>query len=186
MDFETAFAIVVDVKVEGGFSLDPRDKGNWTGGKVGEGELRGTNFGISAAAYPSLDIKSLTLADARGIYRRDYWDFLRADQLTPDLKLPAFDMAVNQGKAAAAKTLQRAARVADDGAIGPATIAALWQSEVESWVRFTAKRNRRYAETLGAEMGTYGEGWFIRAARIAYKSLRSPRSAISGRGSSYA
>ena len=33
---------------EGGLSLDPNDRGNWTGGKKGSGELRGTKYGIAA------------------------------------------------------------------------------------------------------------------------------------------
>lgn len=171
MDFARAFEVVVGI--EGELSRDPKDKGNWTGGAVNAGELKGTKFGISAAAYPALDIAGLTLDQARAIYRRDYWDALSIAALTPDLQLPVFDMAVNQGRDAAARTLQRAARVAADGTIGRLTIRAVWSAEVETWIRFVAKRNRRYAETLGAEVGDYGEGWFIRAARIAYKSLRA-------------
>ena len=33
---------------EGGFQNMHHDRGNWTGGKVGEGELKGTKFGLSA------------------------------------------------------------------------------------------------------------------------------------------
>lgn len=33
---------------EGGFQCDPKDRGNWTGGRVGVGELKGTNRGIAA------------------------------------------------------------------------------------------------------------------------------------------
>jgi hypothetical protein len=39
-------------KVEGGLSMDERDPGNWTGGAIGKGELRGTKYGISAQTYP--------------------------------------------------------------------------------------------------------------------------------------
>ena len=53
-DFDKAFDIIVGV--EGGFSLDPNDPGNWTGGKRGVGELKGTRWGISAKSYPHLDI----------------------------------------------------------------------------------------------------------------------------------
>ena len=37
---------------EGGFTVNPRDRGNWTGGEIGVGKFNGTNFGLSAAAYP--------------------------------------------------------------------------------------------------------------------------------------
>ena len=49
---------------EGGLSLDRRDTGNWTGGKVGLGRLVGTKYGIAASAHPMLDIRGLTLDGA--------------------------------------------------------------------------------------------------------------------------
>lgn len=52
---ERAYAVVLGY--EGGFTQDPRDPGNWTGGRIGHGQLRGTQHGISAAAYPNLDIR---------------------------------------------------------------------------------------------------------------------------------
>ena len=57
-NFERCFAFTLGA--EGGYSNNPADPGNWTGGAVGNGELRGTNFGISASAYPQLDIANLT------------------------------------------------------------------------------------------------------------------------------
>jgi lysozyme family protein len=71
MSFESAFTRLIDV--EKGFQADPRDRGNWTGGEPGRGLLKGTKFGISAAAYPSEDIEHLTLERAQLLYRRDYW-----------------------------------------------------------------------------------------------------------------
>ena len=59
---------------EGGFTIDRNDPGNWTGGKVGKGKLKGTKYGIAANTYPKLDIKNLTVAQAEAIYKRDYWD----------------------------------------------------------------------------------------------------------------
>ncbi|RYC28946.1 hypothetical protein D3273_26555 [Lichenibacterium minor] len=37
---------------EGGSSVDPRDPGNWTGGKRGRGKLVGTKYGIPASSHP--------------------------------------------------------------------------------------------------------------------------------------
>jgi len=78
---DQAFAIVVGH--EGSFDRTSADPGNWTAGRVGSGELRGTKYGISAAAYPSLDIEDLTLADAKAIYQRDYWSQINADRMPP-------------------------------------------------------------------------------------------------------
>lgn len=115
--FDEAFAFTVGV--EGGYSAEPADKGNWA-----NGELRGTKFGISAAAYPTLDIKNLTVAEAKQIYWRDYWSKIQGEALPPVVAFVVFDSAVNSGVARASEWLQRAAGVPADGVIGPATIAA--------------------------------------------------------------
>jgi len=118
-----AFADVVGR--EGGYSAERVDPGNWTGGAVGVGELHRTKFGISAGAYPTLDIAGLTLADAQATYRRDYWDRVRGDEPPPPLALLVFDAAVNNGIGHAACWLQTAAGATADGDIGPATLAAV-------------------------------------------------------------
>jgi lysozyme family protein len=130
--FTTALAIVLTH--EGGFQAMPDDPGNWTGGKIGAGELKGTKFGLSAAVYPSLDIGALTEADAAAIYRRDWWDHFGLDRLLAPIAAKLFDAAVNIGMDAAVRALQRAlraagvatgaARIVEDGKLGPATIGA--------------------------------------------------------------
>ncbi len=70
MDFQHCLALLF--QHEGRFSRDPADPGNWTAGKVGLGVLKGTKFGISAGAYPHLDIENLTLADVGPIYKSFY------------------------------------------------------------------------------------------------------------------
>ena len=52
---------------EGKWGNDRRDRGNWTSGVIGKGELKGTKYGVAAHAYPELDIKNLTIDDARKI-----------------------------------------------------------------------------------------------------------------------
>ena len=47
-----AAAIAMVLAHEGGFQGMPDDPGNWTGGRLGDGTLKGTKFGISAASYP--------------------------------------------------------------------------------------------------------------------------------------
>lgn len=121
--FDEAFAVVLGH--EGGYTADPADPGNWTGGAPGRGECRGTNWGISAASYPDLPIRALTPDQARAIYRRDYWDRVRGDRLPPSLALMVFDAAVNCGVGRAARWLQGILGVAQDGVVGDITLAAL-------------------------------------------------------------
>ena len=165
--FETAFACVVGV--EGGFDTSAHDRGNWTGGAVGAGQLRGTKYGISAASFPTLAIAELTLDQAQALYRSHYWIPLAGDALPPPVALIAFDCAVNQGVSIAATLLQAAAGVAADGAIGPVTLAAVAQATPQALVvEIAARRAVRYA---AGDMAAYGLGWMRRLMKVAAQSL---------------
>lgn len=110
---------------EGGFQNNRGDKGNWTGGNIGLGENKGTKFGISAKAYPDLDIKNLTLEDAKEIYRRDYWKKIQGEKLGPGLDNLVMDIAVNAGPQKGARYLQQALGLKADGRIGDETLDAV-------------------------------------------------------------
>ena len=109
---------------EGGYSNERNDRGNWTSGQVGVGELKGTKYGIAAHAYPTLDVPNLTLAEAQAIYERDYWAKAGCPDLPPRLAFAVFDAAVNNGVRRAVRWLQAAVGASQDGAYGPATKAA--------------------------------------------------------------
>jgi hypothetical protein len=81
--FEAAMNFVL--RWEGGYVNDPYDPG---------GE---TKYGISKRQYPHLDIKNLTLDQAKEIYRRDYWAPSGCDKLPPQAAVALFDTAVNIG-----------------------------------------------------------------------------------------
>ncbi|MFH4425265.1 glycosyl hydrolase 108 family protein [Vibrio alginolyticus] len=61
---------------EGGLSLNPKDRGNWTSGIVGVGELKGSKYGVSAMSYPDLDIANLTRTECKEIVYRDFYKAL--------------------------------------------------------------------------------------------------------------
>jgi lysozyme family protein len=127
MEFSPAFEVSFNRVIghEGGFTANPKDRGNWTSGKIGVGELRGTKYGISAAAYPALDIKNLTVLDAKKIYWAQWWQPLRMESMHNVMRYQMFDAAINHGMFAASRMLQRVARVKDDGIIGPITMSAV-------------------------------------------------------------
>ncbi len=160
--FEKAFAVVVGE--EGGFDATPADPGNWTGGAVGQGSLGGTKFGISAAAYPTLDIRALALADARAIYRRDYWDRVQGDALPPPLALVVFDAAVNNGVAQAARWLQTPVDVAARPAAGARDGggAGLCAEMLAQRLNFMASL---------PTWRVFGLGWAPRLCALPYRSL---------------
>lgn len=149
MNFDQAFERLIGH--EGGYVADSRDPG---------GE---TKFGISKRAYPHLDIKALTLHDAKDIYRRDFWQRVRGDELPREFAFQALDAAVNHGIGNAVRWMQRAAGVADDGVIGPVTLAAVQRAQPADLVlRFNAERLRFYAKLTTFD--AFGRGWVNRVA----------------------
>lgn len=148
---------------EGGFTDDRRDPGNWTGGQVGSGQLKGTNFGIAANTYPTLDIRNLTREAAKAIYRRDFWDAVKGDSLPPAFAFQALDAAVNHGPGRARKWIQLAVGVTADGVIGPVTLAAIANKGASDLVLlFNAVRLQFYSDL--PTWTTFGRGWARRVA----------------------
>jgi len=184
--FDKAFAVVIGH--EGGFDNNRADPGNWTGGSVGVGELRGTNWGIASASYgdeqrslpndlraemPAL-VHDLTLDQARAIYRAAYWDRVSADHLPPALALLVFDAAVNNGVKRAALWLQGAVGANPDGQIGDATLAAMdatakVQGGAALCAEFQAQRLAFMANL--PTWRVFGLGWARRLCALPYQSL---------------
>ena len=143
---------------EGGYVNDPKDLG---------GE---TKYGITKRFYPDVDIKNLTVEQAKEIYRKDYWDKNRVESLPQNLWHIYFDMCVNMGKRTAVKVLQRAAvnrgrDIEVDGGLGPATIGALKGVELD---RVRAFRVKYYVDLITArpEQEKFFLGWFRRATEV--------------------
>lgn len=136
---------------EGGYVNDPRDPG---------GE---TKFGISKRAYPQVDIKALTLDAAKSIYKRDYWDRAQCDKLPPALAYMLFDTAVNSGIGQAIRLLQRALGLADDGALGPLTMAAVHRLDAEVICAKFCGQRLEFMSKLST-WDVYGKGWARRVA----------------------
>ena len=170
-NFDYAFNYTVGQ--EGGFTKDPNDAGNWTGGTIGSGQLKGTKFGISAASYPNVDIENLTIDQAKAIYQKDYWTKYNYDKITSQLiSSKCFDMTVNMG-GTAPYLIQLALKaytqnnITIDGQIGTETIIALNASnemnlffglEVASGVYYWTLVNK-----ANSKLKIYFNGWIKRA-----------------------
>jgi len=166
--FEQAFAFVIGH--EGGYSANSADPGNWTGGKCGIGECRGTNWGISAAAYPQLDIRILTPAQAANLYRRDYWDHAGCGALSPALALLVFDAAVNNGVMRAVGWLREARSAMPAGSTATTVVGAGADHDMTLCAEFQA---RRLAFMAGLPTWrTFGLGWARRLCELPFQSLQ--------------
>lgn len=123
--FEAAVQHVL--AAEGGYTNNINDKGG------------ATNYGITLdtlkiyrnnPSLTSVDVKNLSIAEAKDIYKKMYWDPYSLSNLTDQsLAIAIFDQIVNRGPERAIDDLQIAlnyqgCRLAVDGVIGPKTIAA--------------------------------------------------------------
>lgn len=93
--FDKAFNEVIGF--EGGYVNNPNDKG---------GE---TKYGISKRSYPNIDIKNLTLDEAKEIYYKDFWNtsFIELSLIDDEnIAIELFDTGVNMGVKISSKLLQ--------------------------------------------------------------------------------
>jgi lysozyme family protein len=136
---------------EGGDRLvnDPKDPGGLT------------KYGIAEAYHPGVDVKNLTRDEAARIYKAQYWDVCRCDELPAMLRLAVLDAAVNVGCAQAIRFLQRGVGVGMDGRIGAQTLdAAQKASSLRTLAQMLAERICFYGTREG--FSAYGRGWVRR------------------------
>lgn len=145
---------------EGGLVNHPKDPGGLT------------KFGISQRAYPREDIRGLTPARAKQLYRRDYWDQPGWSQIPdPGLAEQVFDMGVNAGPGRAFRLLHRVVGTPEAPTWTPALRAAL--SAVRDWApvraAYLAARLAYYKALVGRKpaLGVFLRGWTRRAERVA-------------------
>jgi lysozyme family protein len=166
--FPAALALVL--RHEGGFVNHPNDPGG------------PTKFGITletlararSAAVSAEDVRNLDRAEAAAIYRRLYWDAVRADELPAGLDLALFDFAVNAGPLRAARTLQSVLGSTVDGIIGPATIAAAHAAPVQGTVRALTRARLDHLAHLPT-WPVFGRGWRRRVLAVEAAALRRAR-----------
>jgi len=133
-----------------------------------------TKYGISANNNDMTpeSVKALTERDAIGIYLESYYNPSKCNKLPERLQASFFDAVVNCGISGGTKILQRAAnnknpkgkQISIDGRIGPNTLKAVHNLEVE---RFKAFRAKYYCDLIGKnpKLERFFYGWFKRALK---------------------
>ena len=147
-------ALEVILHHEGGYVNHPKDPG---------GE---TNLGVTKRVYEDFggtkDMKELTKEDVEPIYKKNYWDRVKGDDLPEGLDLCIFDFAVNAGPGRAAKFIQRLVNTTVDGGIGPNTLKCI-NDHVEQYGvsttidQYQSERHNYYQSLSTFE--TFGRGW---------------------------
>jgi len=140
---------------EGGYVNHPKDPG------------KATNLGITEAVARENgyhgDMRYLTKDVAIDIYKKQYWDKCRCDDMPIALAFQVFDAAVNHGVRNASQWIQREAGASPDGVIGNQTIAAIAQHDVSQLVfGFMATRVNFYTNL--PTFNSFGRGWMRRMA----------------------
>ena len=152
-------ALQAVLKHEGGYVHHPRDPGGrtnlgvtqkvweaWVGHPVGEKEMR-----------------ALTPAIVAPMYKKKYWDAVKADELPTGLDYLMFDFAINAGPSRAIKTMQKAIGTTPDGAIGPKTMQALKDADQKDLIAKFSMEKELFYKALPT-FATFGKGWMRRVA----------------------
>ena len=159
-------ALEVILHHEGGYVNHPKDPG---------GE---TNLGVTKRVYEewggTKSMKDLTPEDVEPIYKKNYWDKVKGDELPEALALCVFDFGVNAGPGRAAKYLQSlVGALPIDGGIGPMTLAAvdkyIDKFSVELAVERYQEARQKYYEELST-FDTFGRGWTRRVEEVTEKA----------------
>ena len=143
---------------EGGYVNHPKDPGGMT------------NLGVTKRVYEDWvgyavsehTMQNLTEEDVAPIYKKNYWDRVKGDDLPEGLNLCVFDFGVNAGTGRAAKYLQTMVGAKADGAIGPATLRAVEtfvkQEGLKGAIELYQKNRLAYYKKL-KHFKTFGKGW---------------------------
>lgn len=166
--FDDAFDALIGN--EKGFTLNAKDPGNWSSGKVGVGVLEGTMYGVSApiarASGYAGPMKDLPRDTAKEIAKKLYWDPLSLDSFDPRVAFQIFDANYNGGHPII--WMQGAAGTTVDGLIGPNTIAAVQAADPMRFVLRWNSLRLKYFTSLKTWLD-FGKGWANRIANNLWK-----------------
>ena len=155
MNFDAAFAAIL--KHEGGYVHHPSDPGGATNMGITEAVARKTGYKGTMQDLP-VDL-------AKRIYLEEYWKPMRADELPPAVRYAVFDAAVNSGVRQSTLWLQRALGVADDGSLGPKTVAAANATNPDALRARIVSQRLRFLTDLNT-FAAFGRGWTRRCCDI--------------------
>lgn len=171
--FEYCIAPVLEH--EGGLSEDKRDPGGTTQWGISLRFAKQHNIDIDDDGdTDEIDIKSLTVKQAKELYRRYWWDRYRYFAFNDiDVAAKVLDLSVNMGANGAHKVLQRAInsisqeKIKVDGILGGQTFGAANSADPKALrIALREAAKQRYLSILqnNPNMEWARNGWLRRAA----------------------
>lgn len=161
-NFETALAETL--KWEGGFVNHPEDPGGMTYKGI-TAKTYAEFTGRRLATITEKEMRELSDEIVQQIYKRKYWDAVKADQLPDGLDILAFDFAVNSGPTRAIKELQQCLNVSVDGILGPITLKHISTFPIEQILKEYVQARVDFLKQIKT-FSTFGKGWMRRVAGI--------------------
>jgi len=153
--FDDIIVFVLDA--EGGYDNDPDDPG---------GE---TKYGIDKRSHPDVDIKKLTVEQAKNIYFAEYWMQFNCAQFAKPVGEVYFDCCVNTGAKQANKFLQRAVGTAPDGVIGVKTLEAVASRNAQETALKVIDQRQTFYNNLAKskpKLSKFLKGWTNRNTNL--------------------
>jgi lysozyme family protein len=150
------------LKHEGGFVCNSHDPGG------------ATNDGVTQAVYddwrasrhlPEQTVKLIGKGEVEGIYRDLYWRPIHGDELPAGVDYAVFDFAFNSSVNRAARFLQRMVGVAEDGQIGPASLAAVRAMSPVQLIDRLCDARLIFLRSLSS-WKYFGKGWATRVSDV--------------------
>ena len=128
-----------------------------------------TNLGVTKRTYDEFHgcdideegMRNLTVDDVTPIYRRNYWERCRCRICRPESTGPSMTLVWNHGTGRAAKFLQKAVMVNQDGSIGPQTLMAVSEIDPAEIINRMAVYRDAFYRSLST-FKTFGRGWIAR------------------------
>jgi lysozyme family protein len=147
---------------EGGYTNHPSDPGG------------PTNFGITIHDYrkyikkdgTASDVRSMSIDDAKRIYKEKYWDVQKCDQLPSGVDYAVFDYGVNSGVGRSGKVLRRLLGLPDNThVVTAAVVAAANKADAAALVDRLCDERLAFLQRLKT-WPTFGKGWGRRVAEV--------------------
>lgn len=155
---------------EGGWSDHPADPGGAT--------MKGVTLQVfrEFKRNPHItkeELRNISDEDLATIYKKRYWDAVRADELVSGVDYAVFDCAVNSGPGRAIKILQACVGTTPDGGFGSVTMAAVAQFQgdvAKTLVKEYCEKRLDFLKSLKT-FEVFGRGWERRVNEVEKTAL---------------